>query len=110
MNQIKFSHNWNNKLNNDIFTTIRSYTQEKFIYYDSKVGEQYGIILNHKVKCNAQLFRIQVKKYIEIPQEVLVLDTGETDFISIQTIFEKFGMKDINDKMIVLWFKKSTKD
>jgi len=103
---IKFSHNWNNKLDNSVFTTIRKFTEEKYVYYDSNVNKIFDVLLNGKLKSKAKLIRIQVCPYLNIPEEVLVLDTGETNLISVQTIFEKFGLKYIQDKMITLWFKK----
>lgn len=38
INQIKFSHNWNNKLRQRIFTTIRSWNEGKEAYYDDAIG------------------------------------------------------------------------
>ena len=105
MKQIKFCKNWNNELNNTIFTTIRKYSEEKYEYYKEILKEEFEVILNDSVIKKAELIRIDVLKYCDIPEYVLVLDTGETNFIGIQNIFEKFGMKDIRDKMMILSFK-----
>ncbi len=46
MNQIKFSHNWNNKLSLQYFTTIRKSDVQTEKYYISKVDEDFDIILD----------------------------------------------------------------
>ena len=37
--EIKFSHNWNNKLSGKVFTTIRNSNVDKFVWYDRQIGE-----------------------------------------------------------------------
>ena len=58
MNQIKFSHNWNNKLSNDIFTTIRRFTDEKFDYYKENLNKKFEVVLKNKVIGNNTIISI----------------------------------------------------
>ena len=46
MKKIKFSHNWNNKLDGVIFTTIRRSTPRKNDYYIGCQGEVFDVQLN----------------------------------------------------------------
>lgn len=105
-NKINFSENWNNKLGNNIFSTIRLWTPEKETFYKASLNKNFEVLLNGKPIRQVKLSRIDIKKYIEIPPELLVLDTGLTSFIGIQGLFEQFGLKTIYDKMLILWFKK----
>ncbi len=109
MNQIKFSHNWNNKLNNNIFTTIRKYTPEKYKYYLDLKSYDFDVILNGKKFKEVKLVGIEIKKFKDIPSEVLILDTGILSIIDIEKVFYKFGLNTIQDEMIILIFKNDNK-
>lgn len=104
-NTIKFSHNWNKKLNNDIFTTIRKHTPDKESYYNRILGERFNIMKDKEFMGTGELFLIECKKYKDIPWELLILDTGLVSQADILYLFKKFGLKSVNDKMIILWFR-----
>ena len=106
MNTIKFSHNWNNKLNNDIFTTIRNHTLEKEKYYRKQIGEIFEVELQEKKTGEARLMKVEVKEYIEIDFNLLMLDTGMTNLRKITKLFLDFGMEDYMSDMLILTFAK----
>ena len=106
MNTIKFSHNWNNKLNNDIFTTIRNHTPEKELHYMSQIGNRLSVELNKKKFREARLIDVDVKEYVEIDIALLRLDTGIQYIKEIEKVFIKFGMKDYLSDMLILTFAK----
>lgn len=103
---IIFSHNWNNKLDNDIFTTIRTHSPDKERYYRKNIGLDFDVVLNCKDKCKVQLIGIEVKPFDKINDDILILDTGLMSIIDIEKVFYKFGMNTIKDKMIILILKK----
>ena len=103
---IIFSHNWNNKLDNDIFTTIRTHTSDKEKYYRKNIEEEFDIVLNCKDKCIVKLVGVDVKRFDKINDDILILDTGLMSIIDIEKVFYRFGMNTIKDKMIILMLKK----
>ena len=106
MVEISFSRNWNSKLNNDIFSTIRVYDPMKLIYYEKNLNKPFDIVLNYQKIGKAELFKIQVETMAMIPYGMLMLDTGEINITIIRDIFIKFGIKNDDDKVIILWFKR----
>lgn len=104
MNNIKFSHNWNNKLNHYIFTTIRKYTEDKFSYYCHQLGHNFNVILDSKTICNAELIAIETLEFINAPRGLLHVDTGLVDSNAIYTLFRQFGINE-STTIIVLTFK-----
>ncbi|MFX0132257.1 MAG: hypothetical protein ACFFDN_01295 [Candidatus Hodarchaeota archaeon] len=103
---MKFNKNWNNKLNNDVFTTIRKYDETKFQFYESMLNKEYNIVLDKDRIGKAKLIKIEIKEFIKIPTELLILDTGETSLSEIHKIFKDFEVRNLNEKMLLLWFKK----
>ena len=102
MNRIKFSHNWNNKLNNEYFTTIRKYTDAKFDYYKDKVGEVFSVLLKGKEICKAELISVEMKNFDNIPEALFIIDTGTETY---KNVFGMFGIVD-TDIVIILVFRK----
>lgn len=101
-NVIKFSHNWNNgKLGLDFFTTIRN--ADKYSYYQLREGEIFDVVLNGKHLCQALLKDVSLKRFEDMTPELLVLDTGTTDY---KTLFEKFHVKDICTLLLFQRLKK----
>jgi hypothetical protein len=90
VNIIKFSHNWNSKLSGDFFTTIRN--ADKYSYYQLREGEIFDVVLDGKHFCQALLKDVSLKRFEDMTPELLVLDTGTTDY---KELFEKFHVKDI---------------
>ena len=109
MNKIKFSHNWNNKLNNDIFTTIRKYDNEKYYYYFNQTNKEFEIVLNGNIVGKAVLINVEHLDYINIPYCLLRLDTGLKTKESINELFNKFGINN-NSEVLVLTFERINKE
>ena len=86
MNVIKFSHNWNNKLDNDVFTTIRNFNQGKWEYYKDAMGSEFNVALNGVFHSKADLIEVQKYNYYDIDRHILVLDTGMTDPDQIESL------------------------
>lgn len=104
MPNIRFSHNWNNKLSGKVFTTIRKWDAEKADYYLRSKGLIFTITLNGVVLGNAKLLDVVVGDINEIPEILLILDTGLTRQEDIMALFKKFGVK---DKIVILLFEKA---
>ena len=104
--QINFNNNWNSKLNQHIFTTIRNHTNEKEKYYKSLINQLFDINLNDNITGKAYLKNVWVEQYSNIPFPLIAIDTGIIKPIKNMKLFEKFGMKDSNSKMIILTFEK----
>ena len=102
MNVINFSHNWNGKLNNKYFTTIRKRTGNKYEYYHSRIGEIFSVRLKGKEVGKAKLIEVEWAELIDIPDALLTIDTGTEKFMDV---FRKFGIGDF-DIVLILTFKK----
>ncbi len=78
METIKFSENWNNKLDGDYFTTIRLYNKEKFDYYYElfEKKEEVAIMLKDKEKCIAKIIDLEVRMMRDIPSFSVIVDVG----------------------------------
>lgn len=68
---IKFSTNWNNKLDCKCFTTIRLNNDKKY-----RVGEIYDIYLNEKYLGKAELIEKRKIHLQKINNFIAYLDTG----------------------------------
>ena len=81
MNKIRFSHVWD-KLNDPVFTTIRSWNKEKEEYYKEHTGEEFQIWKAKEVYpfrleyviCHAFLRDVLLKNPRDISQAVLRKD------------------------------------
>jgi uncharacterized protein YqfB (UPF0267 family) len=100
-NIIRFSTNWNNKLSNKAFTTIRLYSPEHY-----REGETYMIELKngkegHKFLCYARIQRIKNVKLEQINDYMSYLDTGYSA-AECQNIIRKMypGVKDWDRQLI----------
>jgi hypothetical protein len=71
MAQIKFSYNWNNKLNNISFTTIRLKQPDKYV-----LGQVYEIFLNKDFKMNARIIGIINFFLKDLNEYMAQIDTG----------------------------------
>ena len=69
--KIEFSYNWNNKLENKAFTTIRLHNPTKY-----KVGNVYDIEINDNPKGTATLHEIRTLKINQLNDFICYLDTG----------------------------------
>ena len=70
MKQIKFSQNWNNKLDCNFFTTIRLFSKKY------QVNETYEIDLNNEIKCKAIAIDVRPIKVDSLNDFICYLDTG----------------------------------
>jgi len=104
-NKIKFSKNWNNKLNQKYFTTIRRYTKRKEYWYLDRENEVFDVILNGKKFCEAELILAEVKPFTSLPNGLLMADTGLPLHKAIE-LFEKMGVDTIRGLVIVLTFRR----
>jgi len=73
---IRFSRNWNNKLNSSFFSTIRLAQPVNLRYYLDKEGHVFNVLLKNKVLGTARLISVREVRLSEIPDELLILDTG----------------------------------
>lgn len=101
---IEFDENYNNKLDNKLFTTVRKFSIKKQRYYKRKTGSQFDIMLKGKKYSTAILSGIAfIGELSEISQIELMLDTGLSGQGQNYELFNKFGVKP-NDKIIQLLF------
>lgn len=103
-NKVRFSHNWNNKLNNKIFTTIRKSDEEKSKYYCDNIGKEWESVLVDEVISKCILRDVTFIEYSKIPFHVLALDTGELDLFKRDNIFKNFGINS-SDNVMILTFE-----
>ena len=106
MLQIKFSHNWNKKLTQDVFSTIRKYTPEKMEYYSEHLGDTFEIYLNGTYLCLRVLVSVDFRKFHELPLAMLLVDTG-LPIDEMAQVFKNFGIEN-NTQVIVLCFARET--
>lgn len=108
MKEINFSHNWNNKLNCDIYTTIRRLTVEKYCYYERLEGEIFDVILKGKKIHQAKLIYVVriLARSDSLIYPLFAFDTGMERNEAME-LFKKFKV-DVND-FILLVFKKLIK-
>lgn len=105
---IRFSHNWNKKLDGNIFTTIRKYDEKKFEYYNSLLGHVFVVKLNNVWYSEAKLLACYIEKFSDVSTILLRLDTGISDITNITNLFEKFRIG-LQDKVIILLFERIMK-
>ena len=101
---IRFITNWGGKLDKGIYTTIRKYSQDKFLYYDSVKGHEFDVFLAGQHHSTAELLAVNTQELGAIPFGFLAIDTGVIDPDEVYAIFKKFGC-DKSDTVIVLLFK-----
>ena len=105
--EIKFSHNWNNKLDNPIFTTIRISNESKLKYYKGAIGCGFNVFLRKKKYCYAELQQVEEFLFDNIPEGLLMTDTG-MQFSEMQQLFADFGIE-YGDKVLILTFERIEK-
>ena len=71
MDTIKFSYNWNNKLSNKAFTTLRLHNPNKY-----KKGTKYSIECKGQLKGTAEIKDIRTLKISSMNDFITFLDTG----------------------------------
>ena len=104
MNIIRFSHDWNNKLENPVFTTIRKWDYKKEMYYGSAINAIFKILLNKYEKGFAKLIHVDTETLRMLPQALICSDTGMI-YNEALILFRSFGIQP-DDKVIILTYKK----
>ena len=103
---IKFSKNWNNKLECDVFTTIRDWSLEKQDYYLSNLTKIFDVELNGKKKCEAKLIYVDCSAVLgRLSTAVLAMDTGLVEPQKIYELFKGFGIG-LEDRVLLLIFER----
>lgn len=99
---IKFSHNWNHKLDCDIFTTIRKYEKSKSDYY--KPGDMFDVLLCNEFKTRAELIGKSTHIFGDLVNwqlDVLRLDVGLYESDKVCDIFAKFKINLFTPVMVL---------
>lgn len=106
MKAIRFTKNWNGKLNQRIFTTIRKCKANED-YYGEKAGNVFSVLLAGFAPFNARLISAKRYRFEQIPDELLALDTGHTDPKAAIAVFESFyGAFPRTDQFYILLFER----
>lgn len=90
-NVIRFSCNWNGKLNNRAFTTIRIHNPKKYT-----VGKTYNIELNGKPNGEAKLYEIRVLPLSHLNNFICYLDTGYSRDETLKILQRMYKHLDLN--------------
>ena len=104
MRTINFTLNWNNKLDNKVFTTIRS----RFMPIEPNTAVE--IHLKGRIYCWATVKECILCKFADINPLILWLDTGHTPEECIK-IFSQFGINtsDPNAECMLMIFERRDK-
>lgn len=108
MNIIKFSKDWNSKLQKSIFTTIRAYDYKKWNYYKSQEDNEFRVLLNNKDIGKVILINAEYINFNQLSTGLICADTGLRKKEALK-VFEKFGI-DKNSSVIVLTFERVSDD
>lgn len=74
MQQLKFSRNWNGKLNTRIFTTIRDYNEYNDKRY--RIGEKYEVLFKDTLIGIVECIDVVNVQYGVVPKFMRQTDTG----------------------------------
>jgi hypothetical protein len=104
--KINFSTNWNNKLNNMCFTSIRPLNYNKY-----KTSLIYQVCLKDNHICLAELIEIRIIRLCDFSEIQARLDTGYDRNFLIQLMqrFYKLDNYQLNTPFMYLLFKKVSK-
>lgn len=83
MRQLTFSYNWNNKLRNICFSTIRIWQPAKYV-----LSEPYSVYLKDQWLGEAELVKAVPFQYGELTEGMALLDTGYTK-AEVRVILQK---------------------
>jgi hypothetical protein len=98
--QLRFAENFNNKLSCRIFTTFRAFTCEKLDFHSANLGAVYDIFLHAELFTEARLVGIRYTRLSDVPELLLMLDTGQSEYDDALAVFAKLDIKPSDD---VLW-------
>ncbi len=113
MNKIVFDENYNNKLNNKYFTTVRLWSQEKEDYYEKLVGKEFSVFLKGEFFCKAKLiglFDSYFQRIMESCPFFSYLDAGlnqDDFFVLMERMYSnKKEWKDEFTNFLILLFER----
>jgi len=105
---IKFKHNWNHKLDCDVFTTIRRHTQATEEYYlNCLVGEEFDVLVNGVTYCYARLENMYCDRLMNIPNAMLMVDTGAYTVFEAYEVFKEFGLSGDSQVIVLTFIRKN---
>ena len=103
---IRYIQNWGGKLDEEEFTTIRSWSPEKERFYRDNIGYNFSHLVAGKKYTEAYLREVELKKFSEIPPSVLIKDTGLMDMEKIREVFRAFGIEEDGPCLILKFSKR----
>ncbi len=104
--EIKFSKNWNNKLDNHFFTTIRGHTVGRLNEWRSFLGRTIDIKLKGKGLIGlAVLKSVEFVRLKDIDRRLVMLDTGMSYGQAINLFYELDEIMP-HDNVIILMFER----
>lgn len=98
--KLNFSFNWNGKLDNKVFTTIRAVNWNKY-----RTGRIKKVLLNDNFIKNIEIIEIRVFKLLELTEWMARLDTGYSRLETIDILCKMYKLDKSNtskDFMIIL--------
>ena len=105
---IKFSKKWNNKLDNDIFTTIRSSwgpMGDKQEYYQNNIGATFNVLLAGKKHSQVKLINVSKYNFEDLPETIIMTDTGMNWTDAVHMFRREFDIT-YASKVLLLCFEK----
>jgi len=112
MTQVKFLTNWNNKLNNKYFLTIRLLTKSKKQFYTNQLlnYDDVNVLVEDVLYCKAKLVCLDIEVFKNLPKWLCYVDSGlnkEKFYELLETIYKnKKEWKGKNTKVIILCYKR----
>ena len=95
--ELKFTHNWNNKLYNKAFTTIRQ--SDRF-----NVGDRVNIILNGQCIKVASIKAKKRYRIKDMTEAMAYIDTGYPLEETLDIISKMFGCEKISPDAYFYWY------
>lgn len=107
---MKFSKNWNNKLDRENFTTIQEYRSEKWNFYRGQIGSPFMVTVAGKFHSYARLVDVKKMRMEEMSEDLLREDTG-FETVEAKKILYNFTSRSLwkmgeKTMYIVLYFEK----
>lgn len=90
-NVINFSHNWNGKLQNKCFTTIRLHNPRKY-----QIGKIYEVRLKETIIKECEIIAIKETVIANMGEIVCHLDTGYSRFETMKILHKMYPF--LNEK------------
>ena len=101
---VKFSHNWNGKLGNRVFATIRKHEDKKADYYKGLIGKKMGVELSGFPYCMASPLSLEERIFKDLPKAFVQVDTG-LEYSEACKVFSEFGIEQ-DTKVLIPTFRR----